>query len=162
MSAYMFNSLTGAGSGLNYESFLQRNAMVQMQIPRNQPEPVAKALESLGRQASVPVLIDPGVPQGMKFRVWGSISPRPLSEALDILAPPARLEWRWIGGSIFVTPAPQFQIFYGSSNQPRVQVPESTQRSRSPRSEAPLGAAGPTGAAGPAAPAPPVKSRPGK
>lgn len=40
----------------------------------------------------------------------GTLSPRPLTDALNILAPYARLEWRWLGDSVFVTTMPEFEL----------------------------------------------------
>lgn len=103
-----------------YQQFLAQNNFVSFRIPIGQPQPVTEVLLQLGRQVNVPILIDSSVPTGPKFRIDGTLSPRPLPEALDVLARIARLEWRRIGDKMFVTTAPDFQVFYGASATPRV------------------------------------------
>ena len=80
------------------------------------------------------------MPNGSKFTLRGSISPRPLPEALNILTRYARLEWRWIGNTIFVQTAPDFQIFFGEEKEPRVRyapAAQSIQRRAAAPSESP-------------------------
>ncbi len=101
------------------QQFLQANNFVSFRIPADKPEPVYTVLQSLGQQARINLLIDPNVPSGTKFTLRGSLSPRPLAEALNILAPPARLEWRWVGNTIFVQTAPDFALFFGEEKEPR-------------------------------------------
>ena len=101
------------------QQFLQTNNFVSFHVPADKPEPVYSVLQSLGQQARVTMLIDPNVPIGSKFTLRGSLSPRPLPEALNILAPYARLEWRWVGNTIFVQTAPDFALFYNDEKEPR-------------------------------------------
>lgn len=103
-----------------YLQFLSQNNLVSINIPRGQPEPMTDVILQLGRQANVPILVDPSVPTGPKFRLDGKISPRPLPDALNVLAYYGRLEWRWVGDRIFVTAAPDFQIYFGESLVPRL------------------------------------------
>lgn len=113
-----------------YQQMVSQNNLVSFNIARDKPEPVYSVLQQLAAQANVPIVIDPAVPNGSKFRINGSVPPRPLPEALNLLAPSARLEWRWIGSRIFVTTAPEFQIFYGESLAPRATLgrPSQTQQ----------------------------------
>ncbi|MCX6382248.1 MAG: hypothetical protein NT023_22690 [Armatimonadetes bacterium] len=98
------------GVGLdNYTAFLRQNNLVYF-AAKEKPTPVYDILQQFGLQAGVPVLIDPGVPKGSKFVLRGTLSPRPLTDALNILAPYARLEWRWLGDSVFVTTMPEFEL----------------------------------------------------
>lgn len=99
------------------------NNLVELRIPPDQTLPVRDALQQLAAQANVPMLIDPQVPSGPKFRVTGTIPARSLPEALNLLAPTARLEWKWVGDTIFVTTTPEFQLFFGDSNVPRATYP---------------------------------------
>lgn len=99
------------------------NNLVELRIPPDQTLPVRDALQQLAAQANVPMLIDPQVPSGPKFRVAGTIPARSLPEALNLLAPTARLEWKWVGDTIFVTTTPEFQLFFGDSNVPRATYP---------------------------------------
>ena len=101
------------------QQFLQANNFVSFHVPADKPEPVYDILQSLAQQAKVTMRIDPDVPSGSKFRLRGSLSPRPLPEALNILAPYARLEWRWVGNTIFVQTAPDFALFFGEEKEPR-------------------------------------------
>jgi hypothetical protein len=105
------------------DSLLNANNLVRLYIPHDQYVPVRDVLEQLAQQAKVPMLIDPQVPAGPKFRLNGSIPARTLPEALNLLAPTARLEWRWVGDTIYVTTTPDFQIFFGDSNVPRAAYP---------------------------------------
>jgi len=98
------------GVGLdNYTAFLRQNNLVYF-AAKEKPTPVYDILQQFGLQAGVPVLIDPGVPKGSKFVLRGTLSPRPLTDALNILAPYARLEWRWLGDSVFITTMPEFEL----------------------------------------------------
>ena len=101
------------------QQFLLTNNFVTFSIARDKPEPVYSVLQNLGQQAKVNILIDPQVPGGSKFTIRGTLSPRPLTEALNILAPYARLEWRWVGSTIFISTTPDFQLFYGEEATPR-------------------------------------------
>lgn len=93
---------------------------VQYASPQNQAQPVRDIIEQLAAQNNVPVLFDDAVPKGSKFRARVNMTARPLADALNILCPPALLEWRMVGDSIFVTTTPDFEIFYGDSTQPRI------------------------------------------
>ena len=113
METFSLNSQTA------YQQFLTQNNFVTVNIPRGQPEAVSDILLQLGKQANVPILLDPSVPNGPRFRIDGKISPRPLPDALNILSYYGRLEWRWIGDKIFVTTTPDFQLYFGESSAPR-------------------------------------------
>ena len=102
-------------NGLSYQDFLQRNRLVYFNIPAEKPEPVSSVLQSIGRQANVPVFIDQSIPNSLKFRLWGNMSPRQLNDALNTIAPRARLQWRWVGNTVYVVPAPDFQIAFGDN-----------------------------------------------
>lgn len=93
-----------------YEQFLRQNNFVFFNIPKDKPEPVFNVLELWSKQANVPILVDPSVPRGGKFVIRGSIPPRPIMDALNAIAPYARLDWRWAGNSIFVTTTPEFEM----------------------------------------------------
>lgn len=93
----------------NYYELLKQNRYVYF-AAKDKPTPVYDILQQFGQQAGVPVLIDPGVPKGSKFVLRGTLSPRPLTDALNLLAPYARLEWRWLGDSVFVTATPEFEL----------------------------------------------------
>ncbi len=151
-----------------FRAFLSDNRLVTLQVPQTQPIPVADAFAVLGRQANTPILIDPAVPSGLKFRMWGTISPRPLAEAMNTLAGYARLQWRWVGNSIFVTSPPELQLYYGDALIPRASYPSAQPGypgvNTAPGAAAPAaGAAGFSGAAGPSGPvggnAPPVPQK---
>ncbi len=120
--------LNQAGSGtlgglqdLNY--LAKQNGFVWFNISEEKPEPVASVLQLFSRQSNVPILVDQSIPNSLKFRVWGSLSARHLPEALNVLAPTAHLQWRWIGNTIFVVPAPSFQVFFGDLGNYRSQYP---------------------------------------
>ena len=95
------------------QELTKQNRFVSFRIPTDKPEPTVDVLKSLALQAGVPILIDPGVPTGKKFAIKGTISPRPLVDALNLIAPYARLEWKWIGDSIFVSASPDFEVMFG-------------------------------------------------
>jgi len=92
-----------------YNLFLKSNSLVYF-AAKEKPTPIYDILQQFGLQAGVPLLIDPSVPKGSKFVVKGTLSPRPLPDALNLLAPYARLEWRWLGDSIFVSTTPEFEL----------------------------------------------------
>lgn len=102
-----------------YQRFLTQNNLVAYRTPKGQPAPMTDVLTELGRQANIPILIDPDVPTGPKFRLEGTISARPLPDALNILSLIGHLEWRWVGDKVFVTTSPDFSVFYGDSDLPR-------------------------------------------
>ena len=112
----------------NVQPLLNQNGLVTIHVAPDQPIPVTELLQEFGKQASVPILIDPNVPKGKAFRVSGNIT-RPLPEALNYLTLAAHLEWRYVGNSIFVTTSPDFQIFVGDMLTPRAIYPPPTQRS---------------------------------
>jgi hypothetical protein len=124
-----------------YQQFLAQNSFVGFNT-QGQDVPITDILQQLGQQANVPILIDQSVPRGMQFRIRGSVSPRPLPEVLSTLAPYARLDWRYIGNTIFVTAAPDFQIFYGAAEAPRASYRNAPVQQRR---AAPAGPAGPQG-----------------
>ncbi len=117
-------------SGLSQQSYgllLRQNGFVWFNIPEEKPEPVTSVLQLFSQQSNVPVLVDQAVPNGLKFRVWGNLSPRQLPEALNLLAPTAHLQWRWIGNSIYVVPAPNFTIYFGDQGSGRSAYPAPAQ-----------------------------------
>ena len=124
----------GLAGGQAYGAFVRQNGFVWFNIPEEKPEPVAAVLQLFSQQANVPILVDQSIPNSLRFRVWGSLSPRQLPEALNVLAPTAHLQWRWIGGSIFVVPAPNFIISFGDQAPTRNAYPAPAR-----------GEAGPTG-----------------
>jgi len=118
---------SGARTGVqNQQSFgmmLRQNGFVWFNIPEEKPEPVATVLQLFSQQSNTPILLDQSIPNSLKFRVWGSLSPRQLPEALNVLAPTAHLQWRWIGNSVFVVPAPNFQVYFGEQGTLRNAYP---------------------------------------
>ncbi len=107
-------------NGLPYADFIQRNRFVSFDIPREKPLAVSSVLQQLGQQANVSVYVDQSIPNSLKFRLWGHLSPRQLPDALNAIAPAARLQWRWSGNaSIYVVPAPDFQIAFGDNLAPK-------------------------------------------
>src|SRR5205823_2689010 len=87
-----YSRQNAADNYLAYQEAVTQNNFVSLNIPFGNPQPVADVLLQLGNQANVPILIDPDVPTGNMFRIDGKISPRSLPEALNVLAPLARLE----------------------------------------------------------------------
>lgn len=110
-----------------YPVFLKENGLYGVNT-QGQQIPVTDLLLELGRASNVPVIIDPSVPAGKKFRINGILPPRRLEETLNYIAPPARLEWRWVGNSILVTTTPEFELFWGESEIPRVSVPNAKEQ----------------------------------
>jgi hypothetical protein len=102
----------------NYRAFLQQNGLVYINTG-GQKEPVTEVLQELGRQSNTRILIDPSVPIGPKFNLQGYITPRTLPEALNVLTQSTRLNWRWLGASVYVNALPDFQLFFNSTT-PRV------------------------------------------
>ncbi len=111
------------GAGQDIRSLVLQNNFVWFNIPEEKPEPVASVLLLFSQQSNVPILVDQSIPSSLKFRVWGSLSPRQLPEALNVLAPTAHLQWRWIGNTIFIVPAPNFQVGFGDAGTFRSQYP---------------------------------------
>ena len=99
--------------------FYAGNGLVMIDIPKGTNRPVIEILQDLGNQANVPVFIDPSVPVGNKFRMNGRISPRPLTDALNLVSFYGKLEWRWIGDKIFIEPLSDFLLFFGESEVPK-------------------------------------------
>lgn len=114
---------TALGVQQDFGAFARQNGFVWFNIPEEKPEPVASVLQLFSQQSNVPILVDQSIPNSLKFRVWGSLSPRQLPEALNVLAPTAHLQWRWIGNSIFVVPAPSFSVSFGDQGSNRSQYP---------------------------------------
>ncbi|HZO91687.1 MAG TPA: hypothetical protein VFB38_25420 [Chthonomonadaceae bacterium] len=119
-----------------YRQLKNQYNYVELYTQPGQSLPVRDAIEQLAAQANVPVLIDPKVPAGPKFRLEGSISARSLPDALNILTSIARLEWKWVGDKIFVTTTPDFQLFYGNTNVPRASYPPVELQQRALKSQA--------------------------
>jgi len=108
-----------------YGAIVRQNNFVWFNIPEEKPEPVAAVLRLFSQQSNVPILVDQSIPSSLKFRVWGNLSPRQLTEALNVLAPTAHLQWRWIGNMVFVVPAPNFQVSFGDQGSLRSAYPAS-------------------------------------
>jgi hypothetical protein len=106
-----------------YGAIVRQNNFVWFNIPEEKPEPVAAVLQLFSQQSNVPILVDQSIPSSLKFRVWGNLSPRQLPEALNVLAPTAHLQWRWIGNMVFVVPAPNFQVSFGDQGALRSVYP---------------------------------------
>ncbi|MCW3100516.1 MAG: hypothetical protein JWL77_6134 [Chthonomonadaceae bacterium] len=102
----------------DYLAWLKQNGLVYINTGGNKA-PVTEVLQELARQSNTPILIDASVPRGPKFSLQGYITPRTLPEALQVLTQSTRLNWRWVGGSIYVDALPDFQIFLNSTS-PRV------------------------------------------
>ena len=102
-------------NGLSYQEFLERNKLVYFNIPSEKPQPVSSVLQSIGQQANVPIFLDQSIPNSLKFRIWGNLSPRQLNDALNTITPRARLQWRWVGNTVYVVPAPDFQLAFGDN-----------------------------------------------
>ncbi len=97
------------GNTGQYQLFLKQNNLVSINT-KNEKKPMQDILADLGKQAGVPILIDPDVPKGDDFVLSATIPARPLNEMLNILAYYARLEWRWVNGRIYITTTPQLQL----------------------------------------------------
>ncbi len=104
---------------VKYRAFLKENGLVSVIIPRDKPRAVSDVLLELSQQSNVPILIDPSIPRGYRFRLTGSIAPCSLSEALSLLSIPAHLEVRYVGNGVLVSAKPEFQVFFGESTTPR-------------------------------------------
>lgn len=115
---YIGNNRSFGMNAQDYQQFLRKNSLVGFNIPAEKPAPVADVLMQFSQQANVPIFIDQSVPNSLRFRIWGSLAPRPLAEALNILAPVAHLQWRWVGNTVFVFPTPDFQVTFGDLNLP--------------------------------------------
>ncbi len=102
-------------NGLSYQEFLERNKLVYFNIPSEKPQSVSSVLQSIGQQANVPIFLDQSIPNTLKFRIWGNLSPRQLNDALNTITPRARLQWRWVGNTVYVVPAPDFQLAFGDN-----------------------------------------------
>jgi hypothetical protein len=109
---------SGAIRNENYANFLKDNSLVTLRVAKEKPEPVAEVLLNLAKQANVPMLLDPALTSDTRFRFTGTIPPRPLPDALNTLTFLARLEWRWVGNTVYVTPAPDFALYFGDLKDP--------------------------------------------
>ena len=102
-----------------YGYYLKQNSLLTINT-NGVAIPVSDVLAELSRQSGVPIMLDPSVPRGPKFRINLSLPPCSLNEALNLVLPPAKLRWRMINNRVYVTPNPDFQIFYGSAPTPYV------------------------------------------
>lgn len=100
-------------------AYLKQNNLIAINT-KGVAVPFSDVFAELSKQSGVPILLDPAVPRGPKFRITLTLPACSLNEALNLILPPARLRWRTINNSIWVTPTPDFQIFYGSSPVPNV------------------------------------------
>jgi hypothetical protein len=105
-----------------YDQLLRDNGLVGIHATRDQPVPITEALKRFSRQANVPILVDPQLQSEHPLRFYGNIV-QPLPDALNLLLPAMHLEWRYTGGNIFVTQSPDFGVFFGISNIPKVVYP---------------------------------------
>ena len=113
-----------------YFQFLRQNSLVSINT-QGQEVAVTDVFTELQRQSNTSLLVDPDVPRGPKFRMQLTLRPTTLVDALNLLCPALHLNWRRINSSVFITPTSDFQIFWGSSSQPRViygQSPVQSQR----------------------------------
>ena len=119
-------------NGAAYDGFVRQNGLVSLDT-KGQKMPVSQALQQLGQQANVLILLDPSVPSDEKFTIRAAIPPRSFQDVLTLLASYAQLNWRYLGNQsnrILVTPAPEFQLFWGESNTPRVSTPNAEKREK--------------------------------
>ena|GEM_PF-1432624 len=127
-----------------YGSLLANNGLVAINT-QGVAQPVSDVLSELSRQSGVAILLDPLVPRGARFRMTLTLPACSLPEALNLILPLARLRWRTINNAVYITPAPEFQIFYGSAPTPYVIYGNSLQNNRSQTgngvSQLPAGAA---------------------
>ncbi len=102
------------------QQILAESRLVSFRIPNGHPLPVVDVLQQIGKQAQVTITIDTDVPSSLKLRIEGSVSSRPLPDLLNILTAYARLEWRWDGDHILITPRPDFRLFVGDGSKPSI------------------------------------------
>jgi hypothetical protein len=113
------NRPSGAAVDKAVDNYLRQNNLVAINT-HGVAVPVTDVLAELSRQSGTAIMLDPTVPRGARFRITLSLPACSLTEALNLILPPARLKWRTINNAIFVTPTPEFQIFYGSAPVPYV------------------------------------------
>ena len=101
------------------EEYLRKNNLIAINT-HGAAVPVSDVLAELSRQSGTAIMLDPTVPRGSRFRITLSLPACSLTEALNLILPPARLRWRTINSAIFVTPTPEFQIFFGSAPVPYI------------------------------------------
>jgi len=107
------------GANTAYRQFLHQNSLVAINT-QGTAVPVTEVLAELQRQSNVQILVDPQVPRGPKFRMRLALTPLSLPETLNLMCPALHLNWRWIGNTIYITPTPDFEVFWGDSNAPRI------------------------------------------
>ncbi len=105
-----------------WDEMMRSNGTVGVNIPAGKPMPVYQVLQEFSRQSGVPITLDPVITQNPSFRIDGHIV-RPLPQALQLLGQVGHLTIVRTATGYFVTPAPDFRIFYGSSNTPRTSFP---------------------------------------
>jgi hypothetical protein len=120
-----------------YDRYLRSLGLVGVRAPSTQPMPVVEVLKLFSRQSGVPILVDPGIPSGLRFRFSGNIV-RPLPEALNLLSAVGQLEWHEVNGQIFITTTPDFKIFYGASEVPGGSYPSAPAQAQPGRKAQPM------------------------
>ncbi len=105
-----------------WDAMMRRNGTVGVDIPAGKPIPVYRVLQEFSLQSNVRIAIDPAIAKNPSFRIDGHIV-RPLPQALQLLGQVGHLTIVRTATGYFVTPAPDFRIFYGSSTAPRTAFP---------------------------------------
>lgn len=123
------NRQSGINADKAVENYLRQNNLVAINT-HGVALPVSDVLAELSRQSGVPILLDPMVPRGARFRINLSLPACSLDEALKLILPPARLQSRIVNNHIYVTPTPEFQIFFGSAPVPYFNFPYNSTGSR--------------------------------
>ncbi len=105
-----------------WDLMMRNNGTVGVDIPAGKPIPMYQVLQAFSRQSGVPITVDPAIERNPTFRIDGHIV-RPLPQALQLLGQVSHLTIVRTATGYFVTPAPDFKIFYGRSNAPRASFP---------------------------------------
>ena len=113
------NSITPEEFQKQYGAFLKQNGLVAINTSGN-AVPMSDLFAELSRQSGTPILLDPSVPRGSKFRINLSLPACTLAEALNIILPAAHLRWRALNGTTYVSATPDFQLFFGSQISPGI------------------------------------------
>jgi hypothetical protein len=113
------SSITPEEFQKQYGAFLKQSGLVAINTNGN-AVPMSDLFAELSRQSGTPILLDPSVPRGSKFRINLSLPACTLSEALNIILPAAHLRWRALNGTTYVSATPDFQLFFGTQMTPGV------------------------------------------
>lgn len=114
----------------SYRDMLNRSGLVAINT-QGAAVAMTDVLTELAKQANVSLLVDPLVPRGPKFRITLTLPATTLTEALNLILPPARLRWRIMNGAVYITTSPDFRIFYGSNPSPYYSFGNASQGTRS-------------------------------